>query len=208
MAAKRLRLKQWLARTWSRFKNPAKYVTWHTGLQPAASLSFQKLVTRPRKVLHWLRYQVKKKANYKNWFTGLQPAASPTFQRLFTRPRKVLKKASYQIRKLAKFQLFHTGQSPAAGPNPVQNLNLKTHRQKKLKRKRRLATYQLFHTGQFTLSPVNIYLKTRRAKRLVVSKRKRIANFRIVWHTGATPPVGKSNWLGVSVMSNTRRGGD
>lgn len=169
MAAKRLRLTRWLARTWSRAKNAPKYTVWHT---------------------------------------GLQPAASPSFQRLVTRVRKVQKRANYKLRKLAKFQLFHTGLSPAPQANAVQNISLKTHRQKKLKRKRRLSTYQLFHTGQFTLSPVNIYLKTRRAKKLVVSERRRMANFRIVWHTAAVPPVGKSNWLGVSVMSNTRRGGD
>lgn len=214
MASKRLRLNQWLTRTWSRFKNPAKYVTWHTGLQPAASPSFQKLVTRPRKVLHWLRYQIRKKALFDYWHTGLQPAASPTFQRLVTRVRKVRKQASYKIRKLAKYQLFHTGLSPAPQSNAIQNVSLKTRRQKKLKRKRRLAIYQLFHTGQFTLSPIAIKLKTRPrriSEHYLKGVRFKKARMGPYWFTGLTPPpppVGLSNWLGVSLMSNTRRGGD
>lgn len=144
--------------------------------------------------------------SYFNWHTGQQPNNPVKF---ITRFRKIKQKAGFELRKIARFVTWHTG-TAVIPSNPVQNVVLRTRRSKKLviPAGRHKANFnKVWNTGQFTVSPVNIFFRTRQREKLVISARSHMAHFYINYHTGLAPIPATFNWLGVSLRSNTKRGG-
>lgn len=205
MVGKRLRLPQWLARTWAKWRQVNLYTVFHTGLQPSVP-QLEKFNTRARKILKKTSFQIRKLVKFAQWHTGLQP--SVLVPRFISRQRKI-RKGDWQLRKWAKFFQWHTGLSPASQANVIQNISLKIRKRKKITRGQRpkLRLYQVFHTGQFTLSPV-VHFTSRKRKVITVSRRRRQARFGIVFHTGLSPIItNTTNWLSLGVGTGANRHG-